>query len=190
MVTPDEVIRFWIDEVGEAGWFVSDPALDGRIRDRFGGAWDAALAGHLSDWCATAEGALAFLILTDQFPRNMFRGDPRSFATDAMARDAARIAVARGFDLATPVARRVFFYLPFEHSEEMADQHWSVALMDERMPQEDDGYPLHARAHRAIIVRFGRFPFRNAALGRATTPEEQVFLDEGGYGAIVRSLRG
>lgn len=188
MVTPDEVIRFWIDEVGEAGWFVSEPALDQRIRDRFTAAWDAALAGLLSDWCATAEGALAFLILTDQFPRNMFRGDARAFATDGLARDAGRVAIARGFDLATDPQCRVFFYLPFEHSEDMADQHWSVALMEERMPEEQDGYPLHARAHRAIIAKFGRFPFRNAALGRATTAEEQVFLSEGGYGAIVRSL--
>lgn len=190
MVTPEEVIGFWVDEVGEDGWFVSDPALDQRICDRFMAAWDAALAGLLSDWCATAEGALAFLILTDQFPRNMFRGDARSFATDGLARDAARVAIARGFDLATDQQRRVFFYLPFEHSEEMADQHWSVALMEERMPNEGGGYPLHARAHRAIIAKFGRFPFRNAALGRVTTAEEQVFLNEGGYGAIVRSLGG
>lgn len=190
MVTPDEVIRFWIDEVGEAGWFSSDAALDQRIHDGFLTTWEAALSGCLTHWCATAEGALAFLILTDQFPRNMFRGEARAFATDALARDAARVAIARGFDLATEPPRRVFFYLPFEHSEEMADHHWAVALMEERMPEAHDGYPLHARAHRMIIAKFGRFPFRNAALGRVSSAEEQVFLNEGGYGAIVRSLGG
>lgn len=190
MVTPDEVIRFWIDEVGEAGWFTSDVALDQRIRDGFLSAWEEALAGRLAGWGASAQGALAFLILTDQFPRNMFRGDARAFATDGLARDAARVAIARGFDLTIPSPRRVFFYLPFEHSEEMADQHWSVALMEARMPDEADGYPLHARAHRAIIAKFGRFPFRNAALDRVTTAEEQAFLSDGGYGAIVRSMGG
>jgi uncharacterized protein (DUF924 family) len=190
MTSIGDVLDFWLTEIGEDGWFAVAAQVDEAIRARFLAAWEMARAGGLSGWAETAEGALAFLILTDQFPRNMFRGDPRAFASDAIARDVARVAIARGDDLAVPLPQRVFFYLPFEHSEEIADQHWSVALMDARTADSRDGYPLHARAHRAIIERFGRFPFRNAALSRATTPEEQAFLDEGGYGAIVRSLGG
>ena len=191
MVTPAEVIRFWIDEVGEDGWFAVVPAVDQQIRDRFLPAWEEARAGRLTEWCETAEGALAFLILTDQFPRNMFRGDPRAFATDEAARNAARQAIARGFDLTVDQPRRTFFYLPFEHSEDMADQHWSVALMEVRTPgDEADDYPVHARTHREIIRRFGRFPFRNAALGRVSTAEEEAFLAAGGYGALVKEMAG
>jgi len=185
-----KIIEFWLNDVGEDRWFVSEPDLDDRIRRGFQALWEDARAGGLADWGATAEGTLAYLILTDQFSRNMFRGDPRAFATDVPARAMGRQGIARGFDLATPRPQRVFFYLPFEHSEEMADQHWSVALMEARMPEESGGFPLHARAHRAIIERFGRFPFRNAALGRESTPEERAFMEAGGYGAIVRELGG
>lgn len=188
MVTPEEVVRFWVDEVGEAGWFVAQPDLDARIVARFLAAWQAARDGRLAGWCTAPEGALAYVILTDQFPRNMFRGDARAFSTDAAARTAARTAAAKGIDLRVPEPQRAFLYLPFEHSEHMADQDWCIALMQNRLPQTGGGFLLHARAHREMIRRFGRFPFRNAALGRASTPEEEVFLAAGGYGALVREM--
>ena len=121
-------------------------------------------------------------ILTDQFPRNMFRRDPRAFATDALALRLADAAIAAGHDMATPEPARQFFYLPFEHSESLADQDRAIALFAERMPGEN---LRHARLHRDAIAAFGRFPWRNAALGRTSTPAEQALLDAGGYGALV-----
>ena len=131
---------------------------------------------------------MALLILLDQFSRNIYRGDGRSFAGDARARQVARKAVAHGFDLAYPLPERQFFYMPLVHSEDIADQNDGVAWMEERLGADAMNNVLHARAHREIIARFGRFPFRNAALGRATTPQEQDFMDQGGYGAVVRAL--
>jgi uncharacterized protein (DUF924 family) len=186
-----EVLDFWLREVGEAGWYVAVPDVDAEIARRFMPVWQAAHDGRLNGWCATAEGTLAFLIVTDQFSRNMFRGDGRSFATDAAARDAARHAIAHGFDLQTDEPQRVFFYMPFEHSEEIADQHWSVALMEARLKNDgEDSFAFHSRVHREVILRFGRFPYRNAALGRSSTPAEAAFLAAGGYGAMLRELRG
>ncbi|ARJ68377.1 hypothetical protein B0A89_00620 [Paracoccus contaminans] len=182
MVEAADITRFWIEEVGPRRWYDSDPGLDSMVRDRFRAAWDD--AGVLAPrWAATgAEGALAALILTDQLPRNMFRGDPRAFATDALARQIAAEAIAAGHDMTTPLPERQFFYMPFEHSEDLADQDRALALFAERMP----GHALlHARLHRDTIARFGRFPWRNAALGRASTPAEQALLDAGGYGALV-----
>lgn len=181
-VTPLEITRFWLDEVGPKGWYASTAALDQTIRDRFLAAWeDAATLAPL--WAAEGpQGALAALILTDQFPRNMFRDDPRAFATDALALRIADRAIAQGHDLATPEPGRQFFYMPFEHAEDLADQRRAVALFAERMPGEN---LRHARLHRDTIAAFGRFPWRNAALGRPSTPEEQALLDAGGYGALV-----
>lgn len=180
--TPHDVTAFWLDEVGEKGWYTRDDALDQTIRDRFRAAWDDA-AAIAPGWAAQgAQGALAALILTDQFPRNMFRDDSRAFATDALARHIADGAIAAGLDLATPEPARQFFYLPFEHSEDLADQDRAVALFAERMPGEN---LRHAQLHRAAIAAFGRFPWRNAALGRAPTPAEQRIMDAGGYGALV-----
>jgi uncharacterized protein (DUF924 family) len=190
MATPAEVVRFWIDEVGPSGWFVARPELDARIVARFLAPWQAARDGGLADWCADPEGALAYVILTDQFPRNMFRGDARAFATDAAARTAARTAAARGIDLQVPEPQRAFLYLPFEHSESMADQEWCLALMEHRLPETGEGFLLHARAHREMIRRFGRFPFRNAAFGLTSTAAEEAFLAAGGYGALVREMGG
>lgn len=190
MIPPDQITHFWINEVGPEGWYASSEALDDTVRRRFLTDWQAAGRGDLDHWRDDAEGALAFLILTDQFPRNMFRGDGRSFATDAAARDCARRAMDAGFDRQTALPARQFFYLPFMHSEDMADQDLCVALMGERMSETPgQGDTLHARAHREIIRRFGRFPYRNAALGRDTTPEEQNFLTDGGYGRIVAELQ-
>lgn len=180
-VTAQEINRFWVDETGPAGWFGGGEALDRAIRDRFGAAWQQAEA-LAAAWKATPEGMLAALILTDQFPRNMFREDPRAFATDPLARALADEGIARGFDLRTPLPQRNFFYLPYEHSEALADQDRAVALMEERSTPE---HLRHARLHRDAIRAFGRFPWRNNALGREATPEEAALMAAGGYGALV-----
>lgn len=185
-----DTLQIWIDEIGPKGWYVADPAIDGRLRARFQPVWQQAADGQLLDWCETARGCLAYLIVTDQFSRNMFRDDPRAFATDALARDAARTAIARGFDLDVAEPERVFFYMPFEHSEESPDQDWSVALMKARLPEGGEGFAFHATVHREVIRRFGRFPYRNAALGRVSTAAELTFLGAGGYGAMVRECGG
>ena len=186
---PRRLLRFWLDEVGPPGWFGGGPALDARIARDWGTAWRMAHAGAYGSWEATPEGALALAILTDQFPRNLHRGSPLAFATDARAVALGRRALTLGHDRRLPEAQRLFLYLPFEHSESLADQDLSVRLFAARMPTEP-GYLLHARAHRAVIRRFGRFPFRNAALGRADSPEEAEWLAEGGYMAEVRRLGG
>ena len=174
--TPAAIVTFW-REVGPKGWFEKDAALDDEIRRRFLGAHEAAAAGKLTDWEQSAEGALALLILLDQFPRNMFRGEARAFATDPLARAVASRAILNGFDGAFPDLRG-FFYLPFEHSENLADQERGIALY--KAAGDADGLKW-AELHADIIRRFGRFPHRNAVLGRVTTPEEQAFLDGGGF---------
>jgi uncharacterized protein (DUF924 family) len=173
---PGEVIAFWRD-AGPSRWFRKDETFDRDFRDRFLAAHEAAARGTLDDWLRTPNGALALCILLDQFPRNAFRGTPRMFATDAKARETARAAVDAGFDEQVDPSLRQFFYLPFMHSEQLADQDVCVELTN-RIGEESARY---ARMHRDIIARFGRFPHRNAVLGRATTPEEQQFLDEGGF---------
>ncbi|QCO56782.1 DUF924 domain-containing protein (plasmid) [Pseudorhodobacter turbinis] len=188
MSDPMEVLDFWLQKVGVKGWYEVDPAVDAEITDRFGDLWQAAHEGGLDHWIAGAAGTLAFLIVTDQFPRNMFRGDPRAFATDPRARDAARRALAENWDQDAPTPERQFFYLPFEHSEDAADQALAVECFSTRMDSPESA--LHARAHQRIIQTFGRFPFRNVALGRKSTKEEEAFMAEGGYGAIVRALQG
>ncbi|AUH35101.1 DUF924 family protein [Paracoccus tegillarcae] len=181
MVTSEEVNAFWLDEIGPKGWYEQSDAVDQTIRNRFMSAWERAdvLA---AEWSVNAEGALAALILTDQFPRNIFRGDPRSFATDPLARRIADQAIEQGFDMDTPEPQRQFFYLPYEHSEELADQDRAVELFTERMPGEN---LLHAKWHRDTIAHFGRFPWRNEALGREPTAAETKVMEAGGYGALV-----
>jgi uncharacterized protein (DUF924 family) len=188
MSDPVEVLDFWLHEVGEKGWYAGGDEIDTLCRDRFGDLWQAAHDGGLDHWVSGTVGTLAYLILTDQFPRNIHRGTALAFATDARARNAARKALAEGWDLAAPVPERQFFYMPFEHSEDPKDQALAVSLMEERMASDPD-MALHARAHQEVIRRYGRFPTRNAALGRPSSPEEQAYLDEGGYPAIVKALR-
>ena len=186
-VTAQDVVDYWIG-LGPAAWYAVDEEVDAEIRARFSQAWEAALAGAFGAWAETAQGALGLLILTDQFPRNMFRGSPRAFATDSRARAVAEAALARGQDLAVPEPERQFFYLPFMHAEDLALQDRCIALMAERMPDTGAGNLPHAKVHREIIRRFGRFPYRNEALGRATTAEERAFLDGGGYAALLREI--
>ncbi len=189
MSEPEAIVEFWLHEVGERGWYAVDADLDAEIRSRFGAEWQAARDGRRDFWCNGPNGTLAFLILTDQFPRNMFRGSAEAFATDRLALAAARDAVAKKVDLRIDEPQRIFFYMPFEHSEDPADQDLSVRIIEERMPRTGADYALHARAHREVIRRFGRFPFRNAALGRASRDEETQFLQSGGYGAVVAALK-
>jgi len=176
-LTPAAVLEFW-RSAGSEKWFAKDAAFDAEIRARFLPAWEAAAGGQLTGWEETAQGALALTIVLDQFPRNMFRGDPRTYQEDAAARAVGARAIARGFDLAVPHDERQFFYLPFMHSETLADQEHCVALAERYGDDEFLGYALR---HADIVRRFGRFPHRNALLGRATTAEEQAFLDGGGF---------
>lgn len=189
MSDPVEVLDFWLGEVGPEGWYAGGDDLDGEIRGRFAELWQAARDGGLDHWVEGTVGSLAFIVLTDQYPRNMWRGTAEAFATDALARIAARRAVDAGWDIGAPEPERQFFYMPFEHSEDPQDQALAVGLMAERMPETGAETLLHARAHAEIIRRFGRFPFRNAALGREATAEETAFLAEGGYPELVRLLR-
>jgi uncharacterized protein (DUF924 family) len=174
---PSDIIAFW-REAGPERWFKKDAGFDEEIRRRFLGVYEAATAGTRHDWETSAEGALALLILLDQFPRNMFRNEARAFATDPLARAVAAGAIVRGFDAQVPKEMRGFFYLPFEHSEDPVDQERAVAFY--KAAGDADGLKW-AEIHADIIRRFGRFPHRNAVLGRATTPEEGAFLDGGGF---------
>lgn len=177
VATPAEALAYW-RALGPAKWFVADGEVDAEIRRRFAATYEAAASGRLADWEEQGEAALALVIVLDQFPRNMFRGTPRAFAADPLAREAAARAIARGFDRAFANPERRLFYLPFMHSEDLADQERCVALC--RAADDPDG-AMHAEIHADIIRRFGRFPHRNAALGRATTPDEQAFLAAGGF---------
>ena len=180
-ITAEDVNRFWLEEIGPEGWFNGGEAVDQAVRDRFRAAWDDA-AALVADWKGTAEGAFAAMILVDQFPRNLFREDPRAFATDPLALKLAAEAVEKGFDMQIEPPQRNFFYLPYVHSEDLADQDRGVELIEERVGGE---HLRHAILHRDAIRAFGRFPWRNNALGRTSTPEEQALMEAGGYGALV-----
>ncbi len=189
MADPVEVLDFWLGEVGPDKWYSGGDALDADCRARFADVWQAALDGGLEHWVDGAVGTLAYLVICDQLSRNIHRGDAKAFATDAQALAAARTALEKGWDMDAPEPERQFFYLPFEHSENPADQAVSVSLFKEKMPQGGANLGLHALAHQAIIARFGRFPGRNDALGRQSTAEETQFLTDGGYGAILRAFK-
>jgi uncharacterized protein (DUF924 family) len=174
---PNDVIGFW-RQAGPQKWFKKATAFDEAIRLKFEPVHHRAARGEYDAWAETAEGVLALLILLDQFPRNLYRGSAHAFATDPKARSIARAAIERGFDRQVDPIMRNFFYLPFEHSEDIADQDFGIALVTEAGEAEDLKW---ARLHRDIVARFGRFPHRNPALGRVTTPAEQEFLDDGGF---------
>ncbi len=188
MSDPVEVLDYWLGAVGPAGWYAGGADLDAEITALFLPIWQAAHDGALDHWAEGCAGTLAYLIVCDQFPRNMHRGRALAFATDARALAAAKRAVALGWDMDAPEPERQFFYMPLEHSEVPADQDLAVDLLTQRLPSHPD-MALHARAHREVITRFGRFPFRNAALGRTSTLAEQEFLDQGGYMAVVNALK-
>jgi len=175
-ITPQDIVTFWRN-AGYERWYTKDDAFDQELRDRFMGTWEAARDGKLGAWQDTDDGALALVIVLDQFPRNMFRNDARAFSTDALARAVVTRAIAEGRDLRTEPVMRAFLYLPFEHSEDIADQERSIALFE---PLGADSLKW-AVLHADIIRKFGRFPHRNAVLGRTTTREEAAFLAEGGF---------
>jgi uncharacterized protein (DUF924 family) len=175
--TINDVLAFW-RAAGPEKWFAKDDAFDAQIQGRFLAAHEAAAAGALADWETTPEGVYALMILLDQFPRNLFRGSPRAFATDAQALEIAERAIAKGFDREITVPERRFIYMPFMHAEDLAHQERCVALCE---ASDDAEGVKHAVTHRDIIRDFGRFPHRNAVLGRQTTPAEHAFLDEGGF---------
>jgi uncharacterized protein (DUF924 family) len=189
MVGPEEVLSFWLDEVGAANWYAQDDDLDAEITRRFGSAWEGAREGRYSLWLTYPSGALAYIILTDQFPRNMFRGSSRAFSSDRIALAAAKAAVDRRWDMRIDEPARQFFYLPLMHSENLCDQERCVRLMCERMPEYGASNLLHARAHREVIRQFGRFPYRNEALSRSSTGPEMAYVSGGGYGETVRELQ-
>ncbi len=199
MLTPDDVLSYWFAELAEPSaspqavpsttsrWFKGGPAVDEEIRQRFGDAREPARRGELDGWTATPRGTLALLLLLDQFPRNVYRDDPRSFASDAHGLAIARAAVARGDDLQVLPVQRTFFYLPFEHSEDLADQRIAV----EKIRANHAGAQGEVKAlleqtvdyavrHQEVIARFGRFPHRNKIVGRPSTPEEEEFLKQPG----------
>jgi uncharacterized protein (DUF924 family) len=174
-----DVLGFWFEELSPQDWFAVDKTLDDRIRTRFGALYRQLVDSIGSFRAETADRALAAILVFDQFPRNMFRGQAQAFATDDLASMIARKAIERGLDRAVPDERRVFFYLPLMHSENMADQELCVSLCSD-LPGDTKKYAME---HRDIIARFGRFPHRNAALGRESTEREKDFLAEHkGYG--------
>jgi len=176
MTAPGDIVSFWL-QAGMEAWFRRDAAFDEQLRQRFADRHQQAAARELDAWQASADGALALVLLLDQIPRNIFRGTAHAFATDSLARMFATNAIAAGFDIEIDPRLRVFFYMPFEHSEALVDQDRSLSLVE---AMGDAYYATYARAHRDAIVHFGRFPHRNAVLGRTSTAEEQAWLDAGG----------
>ncbi|WP_108483995.1 DUF924 family protein [Oceaniglobus ichthyenteri] len=188
MASPEDVAAFWLDEVGPKGWYAGGAKLDRDVRDRFEETWEKARDGALSQWLTYPSGTLAYIILTDQFPRNMFRDTAQAFETDSLAMAAAKMAITQGWDMRIDGAARQFFYMPLMHSENLCDQDRCVRLFLTRMPDSGASNLLHARVHREIIRKFGRFPYRNAALGRANQQGEAEFLSDGGYAEIMRAM--
>jgi len=174
---PADILKFW-REAGRDRWYSRDDLFDVEVCRRFLDLWQRAVAGELSAWEATDDGALALTIVLDQFPRNIFRDDARAYASDALARDVAARAIDRGVDSRIDPVLLEFLYMPFMHSEHLPDQLRCVELFGATPNTENREY---AEQHADIVRRFGRFPHRNRILGRETTPQEQAFLDAGGF---------
>ena len=189
MVRPEDVLAYWLDEVGAEGWYKGGDELDAEIRKRFEAAWTALAGGSYSLWLTYPSGTLAYIILSDQFSRNMFRGTSKAFATDGVAIAAAKMAISKGWDLKIDEPARQFFYMPLMHSECLADQERCVRLMLTRMPESGKDNLVHAKAHREVIRKFGRFPYRNEALSRPMKADEMAYLDNGGYRETMRELQ-
>lgn len=173
MVTAKAILEFWFSARVRPLWFQSTAEFDAELRQRFLSTWQVARADALTDWETTAEGSLALVICMDQFPLNMFRGQSESFSSEAAARGVAERAIARGFDQLLDASQKAFLYMPYMHSESLADQDRSLALFREAGLEENLEFAEH---HRDIVQRFGRFPHRNAILGRENTPQEQAYL--------------
>lgn len=171
----NEILEFWFEESDPKQWFQVNEDYDEKIKGKFEDSYDLAVQGIFDSWREGADGTLALIILLDQFPRNMFRNKPRAFATDSLALEFAKQAIERNFDDLLPVIQRRFLYLPFEHSEDLADQDKSVSLFEKIKKEDPLGYE-YALRHQAVIEEFGRFPHRNKILGRDNTKEEQEYL--------------
>ena len=175
----DQVLHFWLEECTPAQHYKADPAFDRLIEERFGALHEEASKGALEHWAETAQGALALILLLDQFSRNIHRGTAGAFAQDEKGLATARLCVARGHDMAFEAVARSFFYMPFMHAEDLAVQEECVTLFSERLPESSN--VRYAVIHRDIIAKFGRFPHRNRVLGRESTPEEIAYLEDGGF---------
>lgn len=182
---PAKILSFWQD-IGPKGWYEGSEEIDEACRS-FTDTWEKARGGAFRDWLSRPQSALAYMILTDQIPRNIHRGGSEAFATDTLALSGANLAIAAKHDFHIKGPMRQFFYLPYEHAESCQMQSQAVVLFLTRLPEEE-GNLLHARAHRDIIRRFGRFPYRNQALGRMTTRPEKQFMDEEGYAGVLKQL--
>ncbi len=188
-MTPDDVLAYWLDEVGPKGWYKGGDDLDAEVKQKFEDLWQKAAEGALSLWLTYPSGTLAYIILTDQFPRNMYRGTAKAFATDAIALEAAKTAIAKGWDMRIDEPARQFFYMPLMHSECLVDQERCVRLVHTRMPQTGEDNLIHAKVHREVIRKFGRFPYRNEALDRKSQGTEIEFVASGGYRKTLEQLQ-
>lgn len=174
MVSPKDILDFWYAEEMRSKWFAATPQLDALIKERFERVWEAALRGELDTWLSSPDGCLALAIILDQLPLNMFRGTAKRFTSEAKSRDVARHAIDQGYDQRIDPARLAFLYMPFMHSENLADQDFSVRLFEAAGLENNVRFAKH---HREIVRRFGRFPHRNTILGRASTPQELDYLN-------------
>jgi uncharacterized protein (DUF924 family) len=188
MVSANQVVEFWIDEVGSHGWYMGDVQLDQKVTEGFEATWWDTLNGGNALWLTYPTGTLAYLILMDQMSRNMFRETARAFGSDRQALAAAKSAIQNGWDLRIDEPARQFFYTPLMHSESLTDQDRAVRLIKTRLPNGQASQLLHARAHREVIRQFGRFPFRNEALDRKSTALEVDYEVAGGYSLTLREL--
>lgn len=187
-MSAEQVLAYWLDHIGPSGWYQVSETVDQDIRDRFLPIWHDIMAGKNGMWLTYPSGSLAYIIVADQFSRNMFRGSGQAFASDRIALSAAKNAIDHGWDMKIDEPARQFFYLPLMHSENLCDQDRCVRLMKERMPQTGQDSLIHARVHREVIRLFGRFPYRNSALNRMTTTTEADYLNGGGYGMTYQQL--
>ena len=187
-MSSEQVLNFWLDEVGPQVWYEASDALDAEIRERFLPVWQDIMAGKMGMWLTYPSGTLAYIIVADQFSRNMFRNAARAFSSDRIALSAAKSAIDHNWDMRIDEPARQFFYLPLMHSENLCDQERCVRLMKTRMPETGENSLMHARVHREVIRLFGRFPYRNAALARTSTQIESDYMDSGGYAMTYQQL--
>lgn len=184
----NSIIDFWVNEVGPAHWYKSNPEIDAKIKNKFEDVWREAKDGELGAWMCTPEGCLALVLLLDQFPRCMFRGTAQAYSSDGAALAAAKRGIVMGHDFKIPEPQRQFLYMPMMHSESLMDQERCVRLIALRLLSTGGEGLLHAKAHRDVIRQFGRFPYRNAILGRANTESETAYLTAGGYEFSVNTV--
>ena len=185
---PEFILNFWLDEVGPNFWYSSDDSLDDLIEQKFKETLENILSGGHSLWLTYPSGALAYIIVLDQFSRNIFRGSKSSFAADRIAMSASKQSIKYEFDLKINEPARQFFYMPLMHSENLYDQEKCIRQILQKLPSSGHGLLKHARAHRELIRSYGRFPSRNSQLGRATTLSEQEYFDHGGYQTLLSRI--